>query len=62
LDLKVNLPKLELVPIGAEEDVGGLADILGCRVSSAPMKYLGLPSRASYKAKSIWKSIVGKKK
>lgn len=41
--LKINLAKLELVLVGSVEDVGGLADILGYRVSSLPMKYLGLP-------------------
>jgi hypothetical protein len=42
------------------EDVGGLACILGCRVSSLPMKYLDLPLGASYKAKSIWDDIIEK--
>lgn len=53
LRLKINLAKSELVPIGAMEDFGGLASILGCRVSSLPMQYLGLPLGASFKAKSI---------
>jgi hypothetical protein len=29
--------KSELVPVGAIEDVGGLASILGCRVFSLPV-------------------------
>lgn len=41
--LKINVAKSELVPIGVVGDVKGLACILGCRVSSLPMKYLGLP-------------------
>jgi hypothetical protein len=40
--LKVNLSKSELIPVGNMVDVEGLADILGCRVSSLPLKYLGL--------------------
>jgi hypothetical protein len=40
--------------------VEGLASILGCRVSSLPMTYLGLPSGASFKAKSIWDNIIEK--
>jgi hypothetical protein len=40
--LKINLAKSEIVPIGEVRDVEELANILGCRVSSLPMKYLGL--------------------
>lgn len=39
-------------------DIGGLASILGCGVSSLFMKYLGLLLGASYKAKSIWDDIM----
>jgi hypothetical protein len=42
LGLRINLGKFELVAIGAMEDVEVLAHILGCRVASLPMKYLGL--------------------
>jgi hypothetical protein len=41
--LKINLAKLELVPVGKVENVDGLAGILGCGVASLPLKYLGLP-------------------
>jgi hypothetical protein len=40
--LKINISKSKLVPVGAVDNIGGLARILGCRVSSLPMKYLGL--------------------
>jgi hypothetical protein len=52
--------KLELVRIGNINNVEGLANILGCRVSSLPLKYLGLSLGASFKAKSIWDSIIEK--
>lgn len=39
--LRINLGKSELVPVGSVPEVVGLALILGCRVSSLPMKYLG---------------------
>jgi hypothetical protein len=55
--LKINLAKSEIVLVGEVGDVEGLACILGCRVSSLPMKYLGLPLGASYKATSIWNGI-----
>jgi hypothetical protein len=40
--------------------VEGLANILGCRASSLPMKYLGLSLGASIKVKSIWDEIIEK--
>jgi hypothetical protein len=58
--LRINLAKSELVPVGNVMNVEGLASILGCRVSSLPMKYLGLPLGVSFKAKSIWDDIIEK--
>jgi hypothetical protein len=40
--------------------VEGLANIVGCRVSSLPLKYLGLSLGALFKAKSIWDDIIEK--
>jgi hypothetical protein len=53
--LKTNLDKSELVLIRNVHNVIGLAGILGCGVASQslPLKYLGLPLGASYKAKHI---------
>lgn len=53
LGLKINLAKLELILVGNIGNVEGLACILGCKVSSLPMKYLGLPVGARFKATSI---------
>jgi hypothetical protein len=52
------LTNLELVPVGIDDNVEGLASILGCGVSSLPLKYLGLSLGTSYKAKSIWHSVI----
>jgi len=60
LGLKTKLSKLELVPTGAVEDVGGLACILGCRVSSLTMKYFGLPLGDSDKTKLVRGGIIEK--
>jgi hypothetical protein len=49
--LRINLAKLELVPIGNVNNVEGLANIIGCRVSYLPMKCLGLPLGALFKSK-----------
>jgi hypothetical protein len=58
--LKTNLAKSELVPVGNVDNVAGLAGILGCGVASLPLKYLGLPLGASYKAKHIWDGVIEK--
>jgi hypothetical protein len=58
--LKLNLAKSKLVPVGNVDNVDGLAEILGCGVSSLPLKYLGLPFGASYKVKHIWNNIIEK--
>jgi hypothetical protein len=58
--LRINLGKSGIVPIGEIEDVEGLAQLLGCRVASLPMTYLGLPFGASYKAVSIWNGVIEK--
>jgi hypothetical protein len=60
LGLRINLAKSKLVPIGNFNNLEGLASILGYRVSSLSMKYLGLPLGASFKAKSKWDSIIEK--
>jgi hypothetical protein len=58
--LRINLGKSEIVPIGEVEDVERLANLLGCRVASLPMTYLGLPLGASYKSTSIWNGVIEK--
>jgi hypothetical protein len=46
--------------VGNVNNVDELAGILGCGTSSLPLKHLGLPLRACYKAESIWTGIVEK--
>jgi hypothetical protein len=67
--LKVNLAKSELVPVGNVSQVGRLARILGCGVSTLPVKYLGfrwgLPTRLSISGMVLLRSwnigwLVGK--
>jgi hypothetical protein len=58
--LRINLAKSEFVPVGNVINVEVLASILGCRVSSLPMKYLGLSLGALFKTKSIWDDIIEK--
>ncbi|XP_042969128.1 uncharacterized protein LOC122301820 [Carya illinoinensis] len=58
--LKVNLGKSELVPVGVVSNILNLASILDCKVSSLPLKYLGLPLGATFKARAIWDGVVEK--
>ena len=51
--LRINLGKSELVPVGDVPYFHELVEILGCRESALPLKYLGLPLGASFKEKSI---------
>ena len=58
--LQINLSKSELVPVGEVPGIEEFADILGCKTSKLPMKYLGLSLGAKFKAKDIWNPIVEK--
>jgi hypothetical protein len=58
--MKVNMAKSTLVLVGDMVDMGALADVLGCGTDSLPLKYLGLPLGARFKAKPIWDDIVEK--
>lgn len=42
--LKINFSKSELIPLNIEESFGVfLANILGCKVITLPITYLGIP-------------------
>ena len=59
--LKVNVGKSEIVLVGEVNNLDALANIhLQCRVSSLPMKYLGMPLGTSFKTTSIWNLILEK--
>lgn len=52
-DLRINLCKSEIVSVSLVSDISDLALILGCKISSLLLTYLGLPLRAPHKATSI---------
>ena len=58
--LKINLGKSNLVPVGVVHNIGLLLNVLGCKLGSLPMKYLGLPLGANFKDKTIWNPILEK--
>ena len=54
------MAKLALVLVGDVVNMGELAGVLGCRTASLPLKYLGLPLDACFKAKPNWDDILEK--
>ena len=58
--LKVNVLKSETVLIGEVNNVHALVEILGCRIETLPMSYLGMPLGASHKSSTIWNPILEK--
>ena len=46
------------MPIGQVPNVVELANILGCRVSTLPFSYLGLPLGAPYKNQAVWSKVL----
>ena len=56
--LKVNMLKSEMVPIGEVPNVQVLAKLLGCRIGSLPITYLGMPLGASHKSPTVWNPIL----
>jgi hypothetical protein len=48
------LSKSALIPVGSVKDINQLAELLGCGISSMPLKYLGLQLGASFKLKTMW--------
>ena len=51
--LKINISKIEMVPVGEVNNLDELADILGCKIRVLPMTCLDMPLGASYKASSM---------
>ena len=58
--LRINLPKSSILPVGHVDNVQILAGVLGCKIESLPITYLGLPLGAKFKEKAIWDSVIGK--
>ena len=58
--LKVNVLKSEMVPIEEVNNMHALAEILGCRIGTLPITYLGMPLGASHKSPIIWNPILKK--
>ena len=60
IGLRVNVGKSEIVPVGEVGNLSTLTHVLCCKMGSLPMKYLGIPLGAHYKAPLIWNTILEK--
>ena len=60
LGLKINMGKLELVPVGVFHNIEILLNVLDRKQGTLPMKYLGLPLGVKFKDKTIWNPILEK--
>ena len=56
-DLRVNLEKSVILPVGEVENIDQLASELDCRIGSLPSTYLGLPLGTKQNSVSIWEGI-----
>ena len=51
--LRINLAKSSILPVGCVDNTQVLAGMLGCKIDSFPITYLGLPLGAKFKEKDI---------
>ena len=55
--LRINLDKIEILPVGRVENLGELALELGCKVGALPSSYLRLPLAALHKYVVVWDEV-----
>lgn len=55
---KVNLGKSTLIVVGDDPNLDMVAADLGCKTSSLPVTYLGLPLGPAYKRVNVWNPII----
>ena len=56
-DLKINLDKSELIPVGRVSNVMELVAISGCKVGALPTTYLGLPLGTAHNLVVAWDRV-----
>ncbi|RVW35863.1 hypothetical protein CK203_084632 [Vitis vinifera] len=56
-DLRINLEKSELIPMGRVHNIEDLTLKLGCKVGGLPSRYLGLPLGAPFKLVAMWDGV-----
>lgn len=57
-ELRVNIVKSEIIPVGDVENIDALTFVFGCKTAYLPSSYLGLPLGAKYKSKALWNPVL----
>jgi len=58
--LRINLAKSSILPVGSVDNIQILVGLLGCKIDSFPLTYLGLSLGAKFKEKDIWDPVIGR--
>lgn len=58
LGLTINLDKSEIFQVGENCDIENMTWIMGYKIRSIPVTYLGFPLGANYKSKRIWEPVI----
>lgn len=56
--LRVNIGKSKILPVGVVENIDNLASAFGCKISTLPSSYLGLPIGGPFKSKAMWNPVI----
>ena len=56
-NLRINMDKREILPVGSVENLEELALELGCKVGKLSSLYLGLPLGAPHKSMAVWDGV-----
>ena len=54
---KINLDKIDLIPIGGSIKCGGISFGVGCKVGKLPTSYLSLPLGTFHKFSRVWDAV-----
>ena len=58
--LRINLAKSSILSVACVDNIQVLAVMLGCKIDSFPITYLGLPLGAKFKEKVICEPVIGR--
>ena len=60
LGLRINLAKSSILPMDSVDNIQILARLLGCKIDSFSLTYLGLPLGSKFNEKAIWDPVIGR--
>ena len=51
------MEKIDLIPMGKDDNAEELADVLGCKVGSLPSIYLSMSLGTHYNSSTMWDGV-----